>query len=404
MLTGLLFTFVAAPVPCFAQGGGDAAQDDWTISVDHLYATPDSDGGPGTIVVVGGKITAVTPGAGSGKTKGVAATAGLVDLSARIDLNLWSVEQSREVTPEMRLANALDLWDPEWSRRAGEGVTTVLVSPPDWNVIGGMGLALKTAGAKDIESRTVKADAVLRGAMGSQPAARNHPAFGSPTDFYSRRPTTRMATEWALREALYNATAVRGGQLEAFPGSDELNAMLAGKVPFCINAWTTQDIRTSVFLLEEARKEGLGDFTLIVDAAAEAWREPQLLERVGASVILPPHPLLGRTNEGAFMSWNTARLLLDRGVTVALSSHGATDPLEQLDAQAGYAMRGGLTFAEALAAVTLTPAQMIGVDDRVGTLAVGKDADIVLWSGEPFAATSSIVAVFVDGRLVSDRR
>jgi imidazolonepropionase-like amidohydrolase len=67
-------------------------------------------------------------------------------------------------------------------------------------------------------------------------------------------------------------------------------------------------------------------------------------------------------------------------------------------------MRGGLPFEAALAAVTITPARLIGVDDRVGSLEVGKDADLVLWSGEPFEASSAVIGVLVDGRLVLDPR
>jgi imidazolonepropionase-like amidohydrolase len=97
-------------------------------------------------------------------------------------------------------------------------------------------------------------------------------------------------------------------------------------------------------------------------------------------------------------------VLLDRGVPVALSSHGAAPADQRLDRQAGFAMRGGLSFDEALAAVTTTPAEMIGVSDRIGTLDAGKDGDLVMWSGPPFEATSRVVGVLIDGQLVLDPR
>jgi imidazolonepropionase-like amidohydrolase len=104
------------------------------------------------------------------------------------------------------------------------------------------------------------------------------------------------------------------------------------------------------------------------------------------------------------MAIESAKLLHDLGVPLALSAHGSTSAGSSLGRQAGWAMRGGLPFDAALAAVTITPARLIGVDDRVGSLEVGKDADLVLWSGEPFEASSAVIGVLVDGRLVLDPR
>ena len=143
---------------------------------------------------------------------------------------------------------------------------------------------------------------------------------------------------------------------------------------------------------------------MFLDAAAEAWKEPQLLVRSKTAVVLPPFPPNGRTGEGAFMAWNVAKLLVDEGVLVALSSHGATGLADRLSVQAGYAMQGGLTFDQALAAVTTNPARLLGVEDRVGSLGVGKDADFVMWSGPPFEPSSRIIGVVVDGVLVVDPR
>jgi imidazolonepropionase-like amidohydrolase len=101
---------------------------------------------------------------------------------------------------------------------------------------------------------------------------------------------------------------------------------------------------------------------------------------------------------------DVAKVLHDKNIPFALSSHGAAAPEQRLAMQAGYAMRGGLAFQDALAAVTIVPARMLGVDDRVGSLDVGKDADLVLWSGEPFQPTSRVVGVLLDGVLVVDPR
>jgi imidazolonepropionase-like amidohydrolase len=115
--------------------------------------------------------------------------------------------------------------------------------------------------------------------------------------------------------------------------------------------------------------------------------------------VLPPFPAGGRTGDNALMAGNVASVLKDAGVPFALSSHGSTAPDARLAAQAGYAMAGGIGFEDALAAVTSVPARLLGVEARVGTLEVGKDADLVLWSGEPFQPGSRVLATIVDGVL-----
>jgi len=112
----------------------------------------------------------------------------------------------------------------------------------------------------------------------------------------------------------------------------------------------------------------------------------------------------GRTTDNAFMALDSAQMLETLGVPIALSSHGTALPGARLDRQAGFAMRGGLPFDAALRAVTLNPAKMIGVDNRVGSIAVGKDADLVLWNGKPFEITSRVIGVLIDGRLILDPR
>jgi imidazolonepropionase-like amidohydrolase len=390
-----------------APGSQDAPKR-WTIFADKVYTSAGRTIENGTVAVNGAKIALVGVGRDEVPEKELlkvhAVTAGLVDASVRIDGEAKSVEQSKEIEPSVRVADALDPFAIDWARELRSGVTTVLANPPDFDVIGGLGVVLKTGGPESIEKRTVKPDAVLRGAMGSQPSAGNHPAFGRPTDFYSRRPTTRMGVEWEWRKAFYDADASRRDPSRAFAGSDVVLRALAGDLTMAVQAWTTQDIRTAVFLKEELERELGGRPRMIIDAAAEAWKDPELLVRSKVAVVLPPFPASGRTGEGAFMAWNVAKLLHDQGVPIALSSHGEPGIEDRLPMQAAYAMRGGLSFDDALAAVTIAPARMLGVEDRVGSVEVGKDADLVLWNGEPFEPGTRVVGVILGGVLEVDPR
>lgn len=384
-----------------------AAQDsshDWTIRAGRVYTATGDPLDGGSVAVSGGKITAVSPGKGGGGDdvlECAAVTPGLIDLSVRISTGAFSVEQSTEAAVSYDVADTLDLFSYRWDRELQSGVTTVLANPADNDVIGGYGVVLKTGGKPTLEARLVKDKAVLRGSMGSEPSNNNRPPRGArPSSFYYRRPTTRMGTEWVFRKAFYDTLAARKDEERRTADTAVLERALSGELPVAVQAWATQDIRTAVYLKEEFKIPHM-----FVDAAAEAWKEPALLVRSGMDVVLPPFLFEGRPNEDdAFYAYDTAKVLHDAGVRIALSGHGGEDPARRLNKQPGYAMRGGLSFDAALAAVTINPARMVGVDDRVGSLEVGKDADLVLWSGTPFEPTSRVIGVILNGELVLDPR
>ena len=357
-----------------------------TVHADKVYTGTGEVLENAVVVIVDGKITVVGPGTGVGEDSihVAAITAGMVDLSSHINSSGQSVEETTESSPGNRVADTLDLFSPLWDRQLRHGVTTVVASPYDNNCIGGLSVAIKTGGEATLEARTVKADVALRGCIGSQPSSKNHPAFGRPTDFYSRRPTTRMGVEWIWRKTFFDALYAEGKDDRAFEGLEQLSSALNGELPVFIQAWATQDIRTAVFLKEEMAREGKPNMRIIIDAGAESWRELDFLVRTKTSVVLPPYAPGGRTSEGAFYTENCAAKLHEAGIPIALSSHNAQSAGNFLGDQAAFARRGGLSFDAALEAVTLSPARMMGIDDRVGSLEVGKDGDVVLWNGTPF--------------------
>jgi len=376
----------------------------WVIRAQTVYTAagdPIEDGA--FIEVEDGIIEGVGSGSrgGDGALECFAVTPGLIDLSVRIASSRWSVEESDEVQLAARMADAVDLFSYRWGREARSGVTSALVSPPDNNVLGGLGIALKTAGEPTLEARLLRDDAVLRGSFGDYPARHSTPnrlAVGPPRDFRTRRPATRMATEWVMRDAFYKGIAAKRSGT-AYDGAEVLESVLSGERPMIVQAWATQDIRTAAFFKAEFSIP-----RMIIDGAAEAWREPELLRSSGASVVLPPMVFGQRARDNAFYTLSCAKTLHDAGIPFALSGHGAERSDERLAYQPAHAMRGGLPFEAALEAVTMAPARMIGVEDRVGSIEAGKDADLVLWSGRPFEPSSRVVGVLVSGRLVLDPR
>ncbi len=385
-------------------------QERWVVRAAEVYTAEGEAVENGVVVVDDGKIASVGGSGGGGDALEVAAvTPGLIDLSVRIGTREYSVEQSTEMAIEYDVADALDLFSPRWERELRGGVTTVLATPYDMDVFGGLGAVLKTGGAPTLEARVVRSEACLRASLGTQPSVGNLAPRGSPPlDFYYRRPTTRMGVEWAFRKAYYDLLNADRFGLEIDARQTERNAILRRTLneglPVFVQARGTQDVHTAVFLKEE-----FGIERMILDASAEAWMEPALVRRSGIGVVFPPLPAEGRipdgfVNDSYFMTWSAPARLNELGVPIALSGHGAEQIGERLARQAGFAIRGGLSFEAALAAVTINPARMLGVDDRVGSIAVGKDADLVLWSGKPFEPTSGIVGVILGGELVVDPR
>jgi len=398
MITTLALLSLSLPVTADPAPGADRL----VVFAERAFTAPGEVVTNAVITINDGKIVSVkrNSSAGSADLKAACVTAGLVDMGFRYSTNQNTVEQSSEITAAARIAPALDLHARVWERALRQGITSVAVFPVDRNVVGGQGAVLKTGGDPTLEARLVREDAFLRGAMGSLPSSGNRPSGSRPTNFYSRRPTTRMGVEWEWRKAFYDAWQEENRGDADRPGRAELLRALSGETPVFIQAWATQDIRTAVFFAEEMAAEGMGTMRLVIDAGAEAWREPNLLVRSNAAVCLPPLPAEGRTTENAFMSLDTAAKLHEAGIPVALSAHAGSGSGNTLAEQAIYARRGGLPFDAALAAVTTVPATLLGVSDRVGTIAAGQDGDLVLWNGDPFEFTTRPVGVVLNGTVL----
>lgn len=398
----ILSTITALPALVTALPVEEPAVASISIRADVVYTASGDPIENGLVVCADGKISAVGPaGTSAGDALEVAAiTPGLVDLGAWMNGGDFSTEHSTETPAHLRVADNLDPFSTRWDRELRSGVTTTLAAPAPLAVIGGLGVLVKTGGGDTIAERTVVEDACLYGTIGSAPSRFNQTPRGTPTTHFVRRPTTRMGVEWTWRRAFYDAIASRRVAERAFPGSEEILDVLDGGRPLVIGAATTQDIRTAIFLKREFAVPNL-----IVQGAAELWRDPEMAIESGARFVLPPYSWGGRiATENAFHAWNSAHLLHEAGVEFALSGRGSLDWEARLAMQPAYAMRGGLPFDAALEAVTLAPARLVGADDRIGSIEVGKDADLVLWSGTPFQPSSRVVGVVLNGELVVDPR
>lgn len=354
----------------------------------------------GKVVAVGGSDVAYPRGARVIDCAGKFVTPGLLDAGATFGAPAEEAnEQGDEVTPQVNILDVVRPDDPGFARARALGVTAVRLMPANRNVIGGLGAVLKTRG-DTVAQMLVKDRVGLRVAMGGEPSASNRAIRGGvPLGLYVRRPTTRMGVVWEVRRAFdqaqkYQDTKTQKPDTPPDAALEVLVEVLTGKLEAHTTARAEQDIRTALGLAKEF------GYKTVLEEVTEAYRCIDALagSNVKCLVGAPSAEMVlgGGASDGARPRWHTPVLLAQAGVPFALQS-GSNLGAKALIHEALFAVRHGLGRDTALRAITIVPAQILGVDDRLGSLAAGKDADVVLWSGDPFAATTVPLAVYVAG-------
>ncbi len=416
LLAGLAaLSFVAADLSASEAAGDEKNDNLLVVRAGKIYTGDGRVLEKGVLVIRNGKIVQVGSGAidvpesasSISSEKGIV-TPGLIDASSLAGLiNKYSwTEHSSEVVPHLRVLDAVDLRSRDFVHLARQGVTTVFVTPGSGSVIGCRGCVLKTAGP--LEDRVVVEKGAVKATMGRDSFVRgayNRRPYGRSLTFMTRRPTTRMGVTAVFQDAFWAAKAHLAEHAEkgsktgpADPATEVLSGVLAGKIPFRVQARKDNDILSAIRLCNEF---GI-DFVL--EEAIEAHRcLPELKARnvpiVFGPVYAYPVGYRARTGEADRSCLNTVGLLQEAGLRVALTANDQTGE-GSLPHQATFAMRGGLSRAGAIDATTAAPAEILGLQDRIGKLDTGFDADLVVWNGEPFAPTSHPIIVVVGGKPV----
>jgi imidazolonepropionase-like amidohydrolase len=326
--------------------------------------------------------------------------AGLVDANLVLWLDGMDNEEAREISPEYRVLDGLNPKARDLQRAVQTGVTTAFIGPGNRNVIGGLGAILKTHG-DSLRQMVIQEEAALKATVGSGPTIGNYPPRGMPpVNFYARRPTTRMGVTWEFRKAFIDAAKYAADRpARPDPAREVLARALARKLPVRIAASRAVDIESALRLADEFK------LAVVFEEAEEAYRHVGLLAQRKVSVALRPTFQPGRVwaADGSELRYGTFAALAAAGVPTALLTGGPGEG-ESLLAMAAFAVRCGATREQALGAITKTPAEILGVADRVGSLEKGKDADFVALSGDPLDVTSRVERVVVNGRTAFERK
>jgi imidazolonepropionase-like amidohydrolase len=360
-----------------------------------------------TIILTGGVITAlgnniaIPAGARRVDATGKWITPGLVATATSLGVvEVGAVRDTRDGSARGKdnIASAFHVWDAfnphsmllPVARQDG-GITTVGVMPSG-GMIAGQGAAF------DLNDRTT-ADAMLRKAPVAMVATMDAAAAansGSRAEALARlRTLLRDAVEFNLSRARYDAAAMR--ELSAPRADlDAMQLVLKRTIPLVISADRASEILNAIALGKEF------GIRVVINSGAEAWMVASQLAVAKVPVLTGAMNNIPESFSALGQRQENLALLRAAGVTVAIVGNGAGGEdgfnVRNLRYEAGNAVAYGMSWDDALRAITLAPAEILGVSDRVGSLAVGKAANVVIWSGDPFEYASQPESVFVGGK------
>ena len=341
----------------------------------------------------------------------------LTDLGAadRPSLEKDSDEATDPITPQLRITDAIDPGNAYIARARECGLTAALAAPALGNLLSGQSALIRLAGG-DVTAMTVKFPVAVNGSLGEAPKLR----YGTK----GRAPMTRMGeaallrqTFWDVRNRIalaeayqkklaeYRKKAASGkkdpGAEPAPPAPDlKLDALVPvvqGELPLILNANRMDDILTALRIAEEF---GL---KLIISGGAEAFRASDRLAAAKVPVLLRLRDTARTTEETGRADYGNPVALLKAGVPFAFQTGSAIEYGELLP-QAQAAVAYGLPWEEALKAVTIYPASIFGVGDRLGSLEKGKYADMTVFDGNPFVEAARARLVVIGGKVVAEAK
>ncbi|MCE6994246.1 amidohydrolase [Saccharothrix sp. S26] len=307
----------------------------------------------------------------------------------------WAGQDTNEMTDpngaRLRALDAINAADQGFADALAGGVTTAVVKPGSGNVIGGQTVAVKCWG-RTADEMLVRNPVSVKSALGENPKR----VYGDQ----KKLPSTRQGVAAVIRDAFTKAqdyVARRDAAEGAFDRdttSEVLARVLSGELPWCQHCHRADDIATALRLADEF------GYRLIVNHGTEGHLIADLLAERDIPVIIGPLFTSRSKVEVRNRSLRNPGILARAGVRIAITTDHPVVPIHFLVHQVTLAVKEGLDPRVGLESITVNPARIMGLDDRVGSLTPGLDGDVVIWSGDPLDVMSRALKVFVEGREV----
>lgn len=303
-------------------------------------------------------------------------------------------EATNPITAHLRAIDAINPLDIAFTDAIKGGITSAMTGPGSANVCGGKFVFMKMAG-DSIDDMIVENDYAMKVAFGENPKR----VYSSK----STSPSTRMATASILREALLKAKNYKNKKEEANKNGEYFEIdfkqecwmdVLDKKIPLKAHAHRADDILTAIRIAKEF------DVNMTLDHCTEGHLIAENIKKSGFSAIVGPSLMNRSKYELKNRTFETAGILNKHGVTVAITTDHPVVPIQYLPICAGFAAKAGLGVEEGLKAITINAAKICGVDDRVGSLEVGKDADIAIFTGNPMETFTETLYTIINGKVV----
>ncbi len=299
-------------------------------------------------------------------------------------------ENVNPVTPYLRAIDAINPMDAAFKDALRAGITSAMIGPGSANVVGGQFAFVKTHG-RCIDDMIVKAPAAMKVAFGENPKV-NYSGQGTS-------PSTRMAIAALLREELTKALTYRKKREKNKDEEKDFRyecwlPVLSGEIPLKAHVHRADDILTAVRIAREFH------LRMTLDHCSEGHLIMEELKTAGFPAIVGPDMASRNKIEVQNMAFKTAGLLAGHGILTAITTDHPVSKIQFLPICAGLAVKAGMSLEEGFRSITINAAKICGVDDRVGSLAPGKDADIAVFDGNPMEVFTPTRYTLIDGKIV----
>ncbi len=304
-------------------------------------------------------------------------------------------ETTTPITPTLRGLDAINPMDSAFHKAIQAGITSVMVGPGSSNVVGGQFVFMKTGGSRKIDDLVVKQPAAMKVAFGENPKTQ----YGGQNVM----PCSRMAIASLLREELFKAQSYYKEYKDSLtsqkPFKEDFSLscwipVFEKKIPLKCHAHRTDDIFTAIRIAKEF------DLDITIDHCTEGHLITEELKEAGFPAIVGPDFTSRSKIEVENMAFKTAGILSRTGILTSITTDHPVSVIQSLPLCAGMAVKNGMDETDALKAITINAAKICRVDNRVGSLVIGKDADIAIFDGSPLLLSTKCIGTIIDGKIV----